>query len=87
MIIRAALLGAALSVVACASTTNLDANEGFKMPKEVTPAIRAACETDVRRLCIGLSPSLEKVKSCVAAKFNQLARKCQVELASAGLNP
>jgi hypothetical protein len=86
MIIRTALAGAAMMAVSFAAPS-LMANEGFKLPKEVTPAIRAACETDVRRLCIGLNPSLDKVKSCVAAKFSQLGRKCQVELASAGFNP
>ena len=86
MRLQAALLGAAM-MVACVSTTPTQANDEFKLPKDVTPAIRAACESDVRRLCIGLNPSVEKVKSCVAAKFSQLARKCQMELASAGFTP
>jgi hypothetical protein len=86
MVLRAALLGAAL-MIACGASTALQANEEFKIPREVTPAIRAACESDVRRLCIGLNPSIAKVKSCVAAKFSQLAQKCQVELASAGFAP
>ncbi len=83
---RAALLGATMMVASASATATL-ANDDVKLPKEVTPAIRAACETDVRRLCIGLNPSMEKVKACVAAKFSQLARKCQVELASAGFTP
>jgi hypothetical protein len=58
--------------------------EELKLPPEVTPAMRAACESDVRRLCIGRSPSIAKVKRCVAAKFMQLGRRCQIELASAG---
>ena len=58
--------------------------EHFKLPPEVTPQLRAACETDVRRLCIGANPTVAKVKRCVALKFLQLGRKCQVELASAG---
>lgn len=53
-------------------------------PPEVTPALRAACESDVRRLCIGASPTIEKVKRCVAVKFLQLGKRCQVELASLG---
>lgn len=60
--------------------------EEFQIPKEVTPAMRAACETDVRRLCIGDKPTVAKVKACVYAKFFKLGRRCQVELASAGLS-
>jgi hypothetical protein len=60
--------------------------EELKLPPEVTPALRAACESDVRRLCIGASPTIAKVKSCVAAKFLKLGRRCQVELASAGFS-
>jgi hypothetical protein len=58
--------------------------EELKLPPEVTPALRAACETDVRRLCIGTSPTIDKVKRCVAVKFLQLGKRCQVELASLG---
>jgi len=57
----------------------------FKLPPEVTPQLRAACESDVRRLCIGKDPTVAKVKRCVFAKYFQLGRKCQVELASLGL--
>lgn len=60
--------------------------EDLKLPPEVTPAMRAACEKDVRRLCIGDNPSFAKVKRCVAAKFSQLGRRCQIELASAGFS-
>jgi hypothetical protein len=56
----------------------------LQLPPEVTPSLRAACETDVRRLCIGAQPTVEKVKRCVALKFFQLGQKCQVELASLG---
>lgn len=59
--------------------------EEFKLPPEVTPQLRAACETDVRRLCIGQNPTVAKVKRCVMTKYFQLGRKCQVELASLGL--
>ncbi len=41
---------------------------------------------DVRRLCIGHSPTIAKVKRCVAAKFMQLGKRCQIELASAGFS-
>ncbi len=57
----------------------------YQLPPEVTPQIKAACETDVRRLCIGSNPTVDKVKSCVSAKFMQLGRSCQVQLALAGL--
>jgi hypothetical protein len=58
--------------------------EELQLPPEVTPALRAACESDVRRLCIGASPTIDKVKRCVAVKFLQLGKRCQVELASLG---
>lgn len=66
------------------SATFLAADE-LKLPKEVTPALRAACETDVRRLCVDGSPTVAKVKSCVMAKFMQLGKRCQISIASAGL--
>lgn len=61
--------------------------EQLKLPPEVTPSMRAACESDVRRLCIGRSPTIAKVKRCVLAKFMQLGHRCQMELASAGFSP
>ena len=60
--------------------------EDFQLPPEVTPQMRAACETDVRRLCLGEAPTVAKVKRCVALKFFRLAKQCQVELASAGFS-
>lgn len=61
--------------------------QDFKLPPEVTPALRAACETDVRRLCIGENPTVPKVKSCVRANFMRLGRRCQVQITLAGLRP
>jgi Cysteine rich repeat len=61
--------------------------EDFQLPPEVTPQLRAACESDVRRLCIGTNPTVEKVKSCVAAKFSQLGNRCKIQIAMAGLKP
>jgi hypothetical protein len=55
------------------------AAESFQLPPEVTPALRAACEADVRRLCI--------VKACVTRKFLQLGRRCQMQITIAGLRP
>lgn len=60
------------------------AEENFKMPPQVTPKLRAACESDVRRLCIGKKPTVAKVKRCVLRKFTQLGRRCQYEIAAAG---
>lgn len=76
-------------VVLCAALaagpTAIAGESKLKLPPEVTPAMRAACERDVRRLCVGRSPTIAKVKRCVVAKFSQLGRRCQMELASAGL--
>ncbi len=74
------------SLLACAGVVVVTAAgaEEFKLPPEVTPQLRAACETDVRRLCIGQNPTVAKVKRCVLVKYFQLGKKCQVELASLG---
>lgn len=76
---------AALAVltIAAAGTSAL-AEQEYKLPPEVTPQLRAACETDVRRLCVGANPSVAKVKVCVASKFMQLGKRCQMQLALAG---
>lgn len=63
------------------------AKEEIQLPREVTPAIRAACETDVRRLCIDEEPSIDKVKTCVLQKFFKLNRQCQARLVAAGFTP
>lgn len=63
------------------------AEDDFQMPPEVTPQLRAACESDVRRLCMGTNPTVDKVKVCVANKFLQLGRRCQMQLALAGFKP
>lgn len=74
-----------LVVCAALSASSMAFAEELKLPPEVTPALRAACESDVRRLrCIGASPTYTKVKNCVVAKYMQLGKKCQVELASVG---
>jgi hypothetical protein len=62
------------------------AQDNVKLPAGITPELRAACEADVRRLCVDDSPTIPKVKACVAQKFLQLGRRCQVELASAGFS-
>jgi hypothetical protein len=61
------------------------AAEEIKLPPEVTPALRAACESDVRRLgCIDATPTYSEVKSCVIARYSKLGQRCKVQLASAG---
>ena len=78
----------ALSVAFAAFGTTFGAcAEEYQLPAEVTPQLKAACETDVRRLCVGQNPTEDKVKSCVAAKFAQLGHRCQVQLALAGFKP
>jgi len=58
--------------------------EELKLLPEVTPQLRAACESDVRRLCIGENPTVATVKQCVAKKFFKLGRRCQMELTAVG---
>jgi hypothetical protein len=82
MYAKFALTAVALSTLSLASRA-----EEYQLPPEVTPQIKAACETDVRRLCIGTNPTVDKVKICVASKFSQLGRRCQVQLALAGFKP
>lgn len=67
------------------ATAPVSAQDSFQLPPEVTPALRAACEGDVRRLCFGTSPTVSKVKRCVVVKFFQLGKRCQSEIKSAGL--
>ena len=84
----AGLLRTAIFSLAILGSVHGAAAEGFKMPPEVTPALRSACESDVRRLCIGTNPTIAKVKVCVASKFLQLGKRCQVQInALAGLRP
>lgn len=63
------------------------AGEDLKLPPEVTPAMRAACEHDVRRLCINATSTVDTVKDCVMSKFMKLGKRCQIEIVTAGLAP
>lgn len=74
-----------LAIALSASLSATQASEDFKLPPEVTPALRAACEHDVRRLCVDEAPSYEKVKHCVEQKFSRLGARCRMALATAGL--
>lgn len=80
---KSGLLGVVAGAIMLAGSAT--AGEKFKLPPQVTPKLRAACESDVRRLCIGKKPTVAKVKQCVLRKFTQLGRRCQYEIAAAGL--
>jgi hypothetical protein len=82
MFARCTVLGAMIVSVGMAQ-----AGETYTLPPEVTPALKAACESDVRRLCIGEDPTVSKVKRCIASKFLQLGKHCQIQIALAGLKP
>ncbi len=74
-----------LVAFAAVSASSLAFAGEVKLPPEVTPALRAACESDVRRIgCVDATPTYSEVKSCVIAKYAQLGKRCKVELASAG---
>lgn len=67
------------------SASSMVKAEEMKLPPEVTPALRAACESDVRRIgCLGQSATYEKVKSCVIARYMKLGMRCKTQLALAG---
>ncbi len=82
IVLRTVLL--ALTVFVAAGTGNA---ESFEMPPEVTPALRAACESDVRRLCIADGATIFTVKSCVKRRFAELSTRCKFQIAAAGLTP
>ena len=63
------------------------AADTFELPPEVTPVLRAACEADVRRLCIVPESTAGTVRRCVLSKFDQLNKDCQREIRAAGLAP
>lgn len=82
--LRAAYIAFAIS----AAPPFLPANaENLKLPPEVTPALRAACEHDVRRLCIAESASVVAVKSCVVRRYIELSARCKLQIAAAGMTP
>ncbi len=61
------------------------ASTAVELPKKVTPALRAACEKDVRRLCIRSGSTIQSVKACVRRNFRKLNTRCQIKLVQAGL--
>jgi hypothetical protein len=67
------------------SVSSIAFAEEPKLPPEVTPALRAACESDVRRIgCVDSTPTYKEVKSCVVARYAKLGQRCKVQLAAAG---
>lgn len=82
MKITVCLLIAGSGLAGSALANDLPAD--FKLPREVTPQMRSACEADVRRLCIDRTPTVAKVKSCVMRNFTRLGMRCQLTLAAAG---
>jgi hypothetical protein len=76
-----------LTVATVSTLTSLAAAQELKLPPEVTPALRAACESDVRRLCIGENPTVASVRSCVVRRYLELSSRCKVQIAMAGLTP
>lgn len=63
---------------------SLEAEE-LQLPPEVTPALRAACEADARRLCIREDSTISSVRQCMLDNFSRLANKCRAEIVLAGL--
>ncbi len=81
------MLKVIVAATACVVAVPTFASDEIKLPPEVTPSMRAACEPDVRRLCITPGATLDSVRSCVLSKFMRLGRRCRIEIASAGLAP
>jgi hypothetical protein len=61
------------------------ADEKFQLPPEITPAVRAACEQNVRQICVTPTSTQDSIVSCVRRNFISLNKRCRSELASAGL--
>ena len=76
---------AAVVMLSVSSGTSLAGD--FKLPTEVTHALRSACESDVRRMCIKDDSTVASVRDCMLSKFTKLGKRCQLEIASAGLAP
>jgi hypothetical protein len=81
--IRTTALALAAATINSAAATAQE----LQLPPEVTPALRAACEQDVRRLCITQSATVSSVKSCVTRRYVELSIRCKVQIAAAGLTP
>ena len=76
-----------LAALVALSSHAVFAADNFVLPAGVTPAVKSACESDVRRLCVDDNPSYSKVKACVIAKFGQFGTRCKMQVALAGLKP
>jgi hypothetical protein len=81
-----ALLALCLSASALTiSSVRAAETQTLELPPEITPAIREACEQNVRSLCSTANPTLDGVASCVRRNYLRLNKRCQNELKSAGL--
>jgi hypothetical protein len=69
----------------CVTGSSAIADEKFKLPPEITPAIRAACEQNVRLLCVTSASTQSSIVNCVRRNFVNLNKNCRNELTSAGL--
>lgn len=77
----------AVALAATAINSAAASAQNLQLPPEVTPALRAACEKDVRRLCIIENATVSSVKSCVTRRYVELSMRCKVQIAAAGLTP
>jgi hypothetical protein len=88
---RSAFVGCAIALCLLGAATAFAggpvrvASNAFVMPKSVTPAVRAACEGDVRRLCVRKDSTVDTVTACVYANFIRFNAKCQQLALAAGL--
>jgi hypothetical protein len=82
---HAVLLGLWLAGSVATAVGSANADEKFKLPPQITPAIRAACEQNVRSLCVTPTSTQSSVVSCVRRNFINLNKNCRTELTSAGL--
>lgn len=80
MVVRSALFMVLLAAPALAN------DDSVKLPPEVTPALRAACEQDVKRHCVGENPTYQQVRRCVEQKHPQFGLRCRMAIASSGLS-
>jgi hypothetical protein len=69
----------------CLGVTQVKADEKIQLPPEITPAIRAACEQNVRQICVTPTSTQDSIVSCVRRNFISLNKRCRNELVSAGL--
>lgn len=47
---------------------------------EITPALRAACEGDYKRLCAGVQPGGGRILQCLKTHGNEVSEGCRTAL-------